>query len=148
MGKRSQRWGSQVLSRARTKTVNAGKIDARICLSTRSAGLADCCKVRTLAFCLLPWEVWTWLARFALPAASFSCPKARPHRGKLLCKKLGRQLSPEEVLGTPEGVKVIADWSPQWSYLGEIEIGGHQRKVRLGESTQNRAEFACFFVFY
>lgn len=41
----------------------------------------------------------------------FSCPKARPHRVKLLCKTLGRQLLPEEVLGTPEGVKVYAEWS-------------------------------------
>lgn len=39
----------------------------------------------------------------------FSCPKARPHRGRLLYRKLGRQLSPDEVLGTPEGVEIFAE---------------------------------------
>ena len=42
----------------------------------------------------------------------FSCPKAREHRLHLWCKKRQRQLSPEEVLGTPEGVAVFAKWAP------------------------------------
>ena len=58
----------------------------------------------------------------------FSCPKARPHRGKLLCKKLGRQLSPEEVLGTPEGVKVFAEWSPAMKLFGRNRIRGAQEE--------------------
>ena len=62
----------------------------------------------------------------------FSCPKARPHRGKLLCKKLGRQLSPEEVLGTPEGVKVFAEWSLATKLFGRNR--NRERKVRPGKA--------------
>ena len=39
----------------------------------------------------------------------FSCLKARPHRGRQLCRKPGRQLLPDEVLGTPEGVEIFAE---------------------------------------
>ena len=39
----------------------------------------------------------------------FSCPKAREHRLHLWRQ---RQLSPEEVLGTTEGVAVFAKWAP------------------------------------
>ncbi len=42
----------------------------------------------------------------------FSCPNAREHRSHLWCKKRQRQLSPEEVLGSPEGVAVFAKWAP------------------------------------
>ncbi len=31
---------------------------------------------------------------------------------KLWCKKLGRQLTSEEILGTPEGVRIVAEWVP------------------------------------
>lgn len=37
------------------------------------------------------------------------CPKLSPQRGKLLCKKLGRQLSSKEVLGTPERVTIFTE---------------------------------------
>ena len=42
----------------------------------------------------------------------FSYPKAREHRSHLWCKKRQRQLTPGEVLGTPEGVAVFAKWAP------------------------------------
>lgn len=42
----------------------------------------------------------------------FSCPKAREYRSHLWCKKQQRQLSPEEMLETPEGVAVFAKWVP------------------------------------
>ena len=58
----------------------------------------------------------------------FSCPNARPHRGKLLCKKLGRQLSPKEVLGTPEGVKVFAEWSFATKLFGRNRNRGAQEE--------------------
>lgn len=48
----------------------------------------------------------------------FSCPIARPHRGKLFCNKLERQLLPNDVLGTPEGVKVFAVWGPATKLFG------------------------------
>ncbi len=44
----------------------------------------------------------------------FFCPSARSHRGKLWSKKLGRQLTqltPEEILGRPEGVRLFAEWA-------------------------------------
>ena len=42
----------------------------------------------------------------------FSCAHARKHKPHLWCKKLQRQLAPEEVLGTPEGVEAFAKWAP------------------------------------
>ena len=48
----------------------------------------------------------------------FSCPRARPHRGKLLCRKLGRQPSPEEVLGTSERVEIFAERGPATKLFG------------------------------
>ena len=33
----------------------------------------------------------------------FSCSNARAHRAKLWCKTQKRQLTPAEILGTPEG---------------------------------------------
>lgn len=48
----------------------------------------------------------------------FLCPMARPHRGKLFYNKLERQLLPNEVLGTPEKVKVFAVWGPATKLFG------------------------------
>lgn len=59
----------------------------------------------------------------------FSYPKARRHKSKLRCKKPWRQLSPGNVLGTPEG-KGCAEWGV--IYVGELETGGHRTKIRLG----------------
>ena len=42
----------------------------------------------------------------------FSCAHARKHRQHLWCKKRLRQLTPDEVLGTPEGVTAFAKWAP------------------------------------
>lgn len=42
----------------------------------------------------------------------FSCPNARQHRTLLWCKKQRRQVAPEEVLGTSEGVAFFARWAP------------------------------------
>ena len=42
----------------------------------------------------------------------FSCPKAREYRPHLWCTKRQKQLAPEEVLGTPEGVAIFAKWAP------------------------------------
>ena len=41
----------------------------------------------------------------------FSCPNARPHKDKIASKS-GRQLSPDEILGTPAGMKKFAEWAP------------------------------------
>lgn len=57
----------------------------------------------------------------------FFLPQARPHKSKLRCKKLGRQLSPEDVLGTPEG-KVCAEWAVIYV---ELETGGHRTSADL-----------------
>ena len=43
----------------------------------------------------------------------FSCTCARKHRLHLWCNKRQRQLAPDEVLGTPEGVTVCAKWAPR-----------------------------------
>ncbi len=40
----------------------------------------------------------------------FSCPNARPHRDKIT-SNLGKQLSPDELLGTPEGIKKFSEWA-------------------------------------
>ena len=60
------------------------------------------------------------------------------HRLHLWCKKRQRQLSPEEVLGTPEGVAVFAKWAPatelshrrynDWDVFGEGEDNGAQEQ--------------------
>ena len=42
----------------------------------------------------------------------FSCAYARKHRLHLWCNKRLRQLAPDEVLGTPEGVAAFAKWAP------------------------------------
>ena len=42
----------------------------------------------------------------------FSCAYARKHRQHLWCNKRLRQLTPDEVLGTPEGVTAFAKWAP------------------------------------
>ena len=42
----------------------------------------------------------------------FSCAHAKKHKPHLWCKKLQRQLAPEEVLGTPEGVGAFAKRAP------------------------------------
>ena len=42
----------------------------------------------------------------------FSCPNARAHRALLWCKKTKRHLGPEEILGTPEGALIFAEWAP------------------------------------
>lgn len=78
----------------------------------------------------------------------FSCPKARPQRGILLCKKLGRQLSPKEVLGTPERVKVFAEWSLAMKLFGRNRIGGHKRKVRLGKARKTRPSLLVSLFFF
>ena len=44
-------------------------------------------------------------------ASPLQLPKGE-HRLHLWCKKRQRQLSPKEVLGTPEGVAVFAKWAP------------------------------------
>ena len=42
----------------------------------------------------------------------YSCTRARKHRQHLWCDKRQRQLAPEKVIGTPEGVTVFANWAP------------------------------------
>lgn len=42
----------------------------------------------------------------------FSCPLGRTHRALLKCRRTHRELRPEEVLGSPEGVAVFAQWAP------------------------------------
>ena len=42
----------------------------------------------------------------------FSCPNARAHRLLLWCKKTSRHLGPEDILGTPEGALIFAEWAP------------------------------------
>ena len=59
----------------------------------------------------------------------FSCPKARPHRGKLLCSKLGRRRLPKEVLATPKGVKIFAEWGPATKLFERNRNRGAQEEV-------------------
>ena len=42
----------------------------------------------------------------------FSWLLGRAHRALLQCNRSHRQLRPEEVLETPEGVAVFAEWAP------------------------------------
>ena len=42
----------------------------------------------------------------------FSCPLGRTHSALLKCRRTHRELRPEEVLGSPEGVAVFAQWAP------------------------------------
>ena len=60
--------------------------------------------------------------------APFSCPIARPHRRKLFCNKLERQLLPKEILGTSEGVKIFAVWSPTTKLFGRNNNRGVQEE--------------------
>lgn len=58
----------------------------------------------------------------------FSCTYARKYRLHLRCNKRQRQLAPDEVLGTPEGVTVFAKWAPATGlfnrrYGGEVVEG-------------------------
>lgn len=82
------------------------------------------------------------MPQFRKKASSWSAhaSKQKPH---LWCKKLQRQLAPEEVLGTPEGVATFAKWAPatgqfNWRYRtfgttgeGEEEIMGNGRNGTL-----------------
>lgn len=42
----------------------------------------------------------------------FSCPNGRAPRALLWCKKTKRHLGPEEILGTPKGALIFAEWAP------------------------------------
>ena len=56
------------------------------------------------------------IARVGRNGRSFTrlvtCSHARKHGPHLWCTKLHRQLAPEEVLGTLEGVAAFAKWAP------------------------------------
>ena len=52
----------------------------------------------------------------------FVCPRARAHREKLFSKSGRKQLTPSEVLGSSEGVRLFAEWAP------ETELFGRNRK--------------------
>lgn len=54
----------------------------------------------------------------------FFCPNAREHRSKLWCKKLKRQLTPGEILGTSEGVLLFAEWAPATGFFRRIRSHG------------------------
>ena len=45
-------------------------------------------------------------------ASPVSCAHARRHTLHLWCNKRQRQLAPDEVLGTSEGVTAFAKWAP------------------------------------
>ena len=62
----------------------------------------------------------------------FACPNARSHRTKLWCKKSKRQLTPEEVLGTPEGVQNFPEWAPATGLFRRIKDTGYQKGVEYG----------------
>ena len=62
----------------------------------------------------------------------FSCPKAREHRPHLWCTKRQKQLAPEEVLGTPEGVAIFAKWAPATGRaLGTFDEGENLHDFQL-----------------
>ena len=44
---------------------------------------------------------------------TFSCPHARSHRAKLFSLVDKRQLIPNKILGTAQGVKISAEWAPK-----------------------------------
>ena len=68
----------------------------------------------------------------------FSCPKAREHRSHIWCKMRQREMSSEEVLGTPDGGAVFAKWAPAtgmfyrryngWMYLAKEKMGVFRSK--------------------
>lgn len=78
----------------------------------------------------------------------FSCPKARPHREELLCKKLGRLLLPEEVLGMPEGVKVFAEWSLATKLSGRDRNRGAQEEGWTGKACKTGRSLLVSLFFY
>ena len=43
----------------------------------------------------------------------FSCSTARPHRVKLFSIVKKKPLTPSEILGSPEGVRLFAGWAPE-----------------------------------
>ena len=43
----------------------------------------------------------------------FSCPHARLHRAKLFSLADRRPFTPNEILGTAQGVKIFAEWAPK-----------------------------------
>ena len=58
----------------------------------------------------------------------FSCPNARAHRPKLWCKTLKRHFTPEEILGTPEGVRIFAEWAPATGLFRRNRSHGEQEE--------------------
>ena len=47
----------------------------------------------------------------------FSCANAREYRAILWCKTQKRQLTPAEILETPEGIKLFAEWAPATKFF-------------------------------
>ena len=68
----------------------------------------------------------------------FSCPLGRAHRALLQCRRTHKELRPEEVLGSPEGVAVFAHWAPATGLFNrcykDVDRGG-TRRYRVKENT-------------
>lgn len=54
----------------------------------------------------------------------FSCPIARPHRAKLFSVDKKRPLTPSEILGSPEGLRLFASWAPETKLFGRNKSSG------------------------
>ena len=71
----------------------------------------------------------------APPAPPVELPNA--HKSHLWCKKRQRQLSPEKVLGSPEGVAVFAQWAPA---TGLFHRRRHNGSDEFGEGEDDGAQ--------
>lgn len=82
----------------------------------------------------------------------FSCSISRPHRAKLFSKAEKRQLNPEEILGTPEGIRIFCRMGTRNGAI-LVEIGETPkwlgfRKVLILFSRQAELTLGFFFLFF
>lgn len=56
----------------------------------------------------------------------FLCPTARPLRAKLFSIDKKRPLTPSEILGTPEGVRLFASWAPETKLFSRNKSSGEE----------------------
>ena len=60
---------------------------------------------------------------------TFSCSTARPLRVKLFSIDKKRPLTPSEILGTPEGVRLFASWAPETKIFSRNKNSGEESVI-------------------
>ena len=104
---------------------------ARTKAEKRGLGMAHSCKIRPWPFRGLPRKVGHKEAEMQCKCGQrrarlhpFSCPTARPHRARLFSIDKKKPLTPSEIVGSPEGVRLFAGWAPETKLFGRSGSSG------------------------